>query len=58
MIIEFSRFWGHRCPGINEGVFGATQKAKQIIPSERTMKTEMKSDVRLFMAFCLTYFIV
>ena len=21
VIIEFLRFWGHRCPGINEGVF-------------------------------------
>ena len=36
----------------------ATQRAKRSTPSERAMKTELKSDVRLFVAFCLTYFIV
>ena len=32
-----------------------TQRAKRSSPSERAMKTELKSDVRLFVAFCLTY---
>ena len=36
----------------------ATQRAKRSTPSEIGMKTEHKSDVRLFVAFCLTYFIV
>ena len=26
VIIEISRFSGHRCPGINEGVFGTIEK--------------------------------
>ena len=33
-------------------------KMEHSTPSERAMKTELKSDVRLFVAFCLTYFIV
>ena len=28
VIIEISRFSGHRCPGINEGVFGSSQVKK------------------------------
>ena len=38
--------------------WSATQRAKPSTPSERSMKTELKSDVRLFVAFCLNYFIV
>ena len=36
----------------------ATQRAKQSVPSEKAMKTELTSDTRLVVAFCLTYFIV
>ena len=36
----------------------ATQRAKQSTPSETVKKTELKSDVRLFVAFSMTYFIV
>ena len=41
-----------------EWFLSATQRAKRSTPSERAMKTELKTDVRLFVAFCLTYFIV
>ena len=36
----------------------AAQRAKRSTPSERAMKNELKNEVRLFVAFCLTYFIV
>ena len=32
VIIEISRFSGHRCPGINEGVFATTFKCRQPRP--------------------------
>ena len=41
-----------------EWFLSATQRAKRSAPSERALKTELKSDVKLFVAFPLTYFIV
>ena len=35
-----------------------TESKTEYTTSERAMKTELKSDVRLFVVFCLTYFIV
>jgi len=35
----------------------ATQRAKWSTPSERALKTELKTGVRLFVAFCLTQFV-
>ena len=40
MIIEISRFSGHRCPGINEGVFGLTQR-RRIFLVERSLQSSM-----------------
>ena len=38
----------------HEMVFMATQREKWSTPSERALKTELKTGVRLFVAFCLT----
>ena len=35
----------------------AIQRAKLSTPSQRALKTELKTSVRLFVAFCLTKFI-
>ena len=40
VIIEISRFSGHRCPGINEGVFGLTQR-RRIFLVERSLQSSM-----------------
>ena len=39
----------------NKWFLMATQRAKRSTPSERALKTELKTGVRLFVAFCLTY---
>ena len=38
----------------NKWFLMATQREKQSTPSERALKTELKTGVRLFVAFCLT----
>ena len=40
VIIEISRFLGHCCPGINEGVFGAINQTLVSLkfPSQQAMK--------------------
>ena len=38
----------------NKWFLMATQRAKRSTPSERALKTELKTGVRLFVAFCLT----
>ena len=38
----------------NKWFLMATQKANQSTPSEIALKTELKTGVRLFVAFCLT----
>ena len=38
----------------NKWFLMATQREKQTTPSERTLKTELKTGVRLVVAFCLT----
>ena len=38
----------------NKWFLMATQRAKLSTPSERALKTDLKTRVRLFVAFCLT----
>ena len=38
----------------NKWFLMATQREKRSTPSERALKTELKTGVRLFVAFCLT----
>ena len=41
----------------NKWFFMATQREKRSTPSEWALKTELKTGVRLFVAFCLTQFV-
>jgi len=41
----------------NKWFLMATHRAKWSTPSERALKTELKTGVRLFVAFCLTQFV-